>query len=88
MSKSKQNKQTKKKTTGFKEMRRILKNSSSSIRVENLRTDRIRVKGNGFQLELILFPGTGGRGWGGILLSVGIRHIRRALAGLIRDYAA
>jgi len=71
-------------------MGRILKNSSSSIRVENLRTDRIRVKGNGFQLELILFPGTGG--WGGvgaeILLSVGIRHIGRALAGLIQDYAA
>lgn len=46
-------------------MGRILKNSSSSIRVENLRTDRIRVKGNGFQLELILFPGTGGWGGGG-----------------------
>lgn len=40
-------------------MRRILKNSSSSIRAENLKTDRIRVKGNGFQLELIFFPGTG-----------------------------
>ena len=47
----------KKKATGFKEMRRILKNSSSSIRVENLRMDRIRVKRNGFPLKLILFPG-------------------------------
>ena len=38
-------------------MRRILKNSSSSIRVENVRMDRIRVKRNGFPLKLILFPG-------------------------------
>ena len=75
----------KKKATGFKEMRRILKNSSSSIRVENLRMDRIRVKRNGFPLKLILFPGKREKK---IVLLVGIRrHIQRALAGLTWDYA-